>query len=376
MILRQQEQYEASLQEFLNVLELDQLNEDAMQNAGWLSAMLGRDQEAREYYREYLKLNPANAQVRMQVAYDLAKAGDPLGAMQFIEEGLEIEPENVDLLEQHGGFAFAAGTEAAEEAGTTGQTGELPPEAVELYRKALDSYEKAYAIEGADMEPAMLGNMVRAHIMMGDNQQAVDLAKRIVETHGDVASIWSIYGDALQRNGQVDEAIAALDRVKELDPEYANLAVRQGKWLLEAGRVDDAIPLLKEAVARGEQTADVVATSVLLMNAYTKGVDAKDWAYAVKILRATKDFDVSDLTRQQLNFWLGYSVFQSARVQSEPNTLETAKATLPRFQEVLGLMQNAADWAGRNNFEKNRQDVLTATGAYIEIQEAIIKRGG
>ncbi len=94
------------------------------------------------YYQQYLMLNPANAGVRMRVAYELAQAGDPLGAMQFIEVGLEVDPENVDLLKQHGGFAFTAGAELNQ-----GQE-EMPPEAVDLFRKALVSYEKVYADPG------------------------------------------------------------------------------------------------------------------------------------------------------------------------------------------------------------------------------------
>ena len=45
-----------------------------------------------------------------------------------------------------------------------------------------------------------------------------------------------------------------------------------------------------------------------------------------------KQFEVTDLTRQKLDFWLGYSIFNSARAQQEPQTLETARATLPRFR--------------------------------------------
>jgi len=368
MVYRNLDRNEDALAEFLRVLELDPLHEDAMQNAGYLSAQLGRDEDARVYYERYLQLNPANARVRMRVAYDLATAGDPLGAMQFIETGLEVDPEDVDLLKQHGGFAFTAGAEIKQ-----GQE-EMPAEAAELFRKALNSYDKVYAIQGADMDMALLRNMVVAHINLGEFQEGVDLGARILETHGSEAAIWSIYADALHRADQIDDAIAALERAKELDVEYPNVSVRQGNWLLEEGRIDEAIPVFQEAVERGEQSVDAVADMVFA-NAYKNGVQNQDWRYAIRVLRLSKGFDVSDLTAQKLDFWLGYSLFQSTRVQQEPQTLETAQATLPRFREALSLIQSCRDYAQRNNLENNRQELLTATNTYIEIQDAIIKRG-
>lgn len=367
-VYRNLDRNEEALAEFLKVLELDPLNEDAMQLAGYISALLGNDEDARSYYQQYLTLNPSNANVRMRVAYELAQAGDPLGAMQFIEEGLEVDPENVDLLKQHGGFAFTAGAELNQ-----GQE-EMPPEARELFKKALDSYNKVYAAQGADMDVALLRNMVVAHINLGEFQDAVDLAERILETHGDEAAIWSIYADALQRNGQVDEAIEALQRVIQIDPEWANVSVRQGNWLLLEGRTEEAVQALRHAVDRGEQTVDAVAR-LLFANAVNEGVQKQNFSYAIQVIRLAKQFDVSDMTRQELDFWLGYSLFQTARTQQEPNTLETAQATLPKFQEVLRLMQGCAGYAQRNNREVNRQELLTATNTFIEIQEAIIKRG-
>ncbi len=368
VVYKETDRPEDALTQFQTVLEYDQLHEEAMQWAGYLSATLGMDDQARDYYQQYLQLNPANASVRMRVAYDLAQAGDALGAMQFIEEGLEVDPDNVDLLKQHGGFAFTAGAELNQ-----GQE-EMPPEAVELFRKALVSYDQAYSVEGAEMDVGLLRNMVAAHINLKEFGEAVTLAERVLETHGGEASIWSIYADALRANDRLDDAVAALDQVIELDPEYPNIVARKGSWLLQAGRVDEAVPILQGAVERGEQSADAVA-DLVFANGVNEGIQKQNWSHAIRVLRLAKEFEVTDLTRQKLDFWLGYSIFNSARAQQEPQTLETARATLPRFQEVRALMQGCADYAQRNNRESNRQELLNATNTFIEIQDAIIRRG-
>jgi tetratricopeptide (TPR) repeat protein len=368
MVMREMDRLEEALEEFQRVLELDPLHENAMQNAGYVSALLGNEEDARQFYRSYLELNPANAQVRMNIAYDLAQAGDPLGAMQLIEAGLELEAENLDLLKQHAGFAFAAGAELA------GGQEELPAEAEELYRKALQSFTTVYGIEGAEMQVRYLRSMVAAHINLEEFQEAVNLAGRILETHDQEATIWSVYADALQRTGAIDEAIDALDRVKELDPEYGLVAVRQGRWLLDDGRLEEAVPVFQDAIDRGEVSADDVA-NLVFANGYNQGVQVQNWTYAVQVIGLAGEFEVSAELRQQLDFWLAYSLYNRARVQQEPNTLNTAQATLPQFQRALRLLNSCAGYTQRNNLENSRQELITATTTYIEIQEAIIRRG-
>ena len=245
----------------------------------------------------------------------------------------------------------------------------------ELFRKALVSYGKAYDAEGAEMDVSLLRNLVVAHINLDELPEAVTLAERVLETHGNEATMWSIYADALQRSGRVDEAIEALDQVLVVDPDYTSpVAVRKGNWLLQEGRVDEAVPELQQAVARGEQTADAVAT-LIFANGVNEGIQKDDWGHAIRTLRLAKDFDIEDLTEQQFDFYLGYAIFQSAQAQAQPNTLESARAALPRFLEVRRLMQGCADYAQRDNREGNRQEFLTATATFIEIQEAIIARG-
>jgi len=368
MVLRMTDRMEEALEEFQRILELDPLHVNAMQNAGYVSALMGNDDQARAYYSTYLELNPTNSSVRMNVAYELAQAGDPLGAMQFIEVGLELEPDNVDLLKQHGGFAFAAGAEL-----NNGQE-QMPIEAAELFQKAINTFTAVYELEGAEMSVAQLRSMISANINLQQYEEAVELGAQFVQTHGDEAQLWSIYADALQRAERIDDAITALERVKELDPEYANVAMRQGNWLLDAGRIDEAIPLFHEAVEKGEQTADRVAYTVWA-NGYQTGVEQETWDYAVRVMGIARGFEPGAEMMEQINFWLGFSIFKRAVVIQEPSTLATAEATLPRFQEALRLFQNTGGYTVRQNLENTRQQLIGNVNTYIEIQEAIIRRG-
>lgn len=372
-VLFQTERLEEAYQETLKVIEADPLHEGALQLAGYVAANLDLNDEAREHYSAYLALNPGDARVRMQIAYELAQAGDVEGAMLLTEEGLAIDANDVELLLRHAAFA----TRAAQDITATAEPGaSLSADAAELYRKAIGSYEAVYGVQGDEMEVGHVLTMIAGYMELEQLQDAIDMAARALETHGDDASLWSRYADVLKRAERVDEAIAALNEVETRDPGFANVKARQGSWLLETGQEDEALGFLQEAVEKGEQTADAMAV-LLLANAHSKGVVPKDWGHALRVIGLAKSFEneVNDGTMGQLDFWHGFSLFNQALEQERPQTLETAQLTLPKFQQSARLfaLPRVAAYAEANNI--GLQQFKDATQQYIEIQEAIIQRG-
>lgn len=373
-VLFQTERLEEAYQETLQVIEADPLHEGALQLAGYVAANLELNDEAREHYSAYLALNPGDARVRMQIAYDLAQAGDVEGAMLLTEEGLAIEPDNVELLLRHAAFA----TRAAQDLTAAAPPGEpLSARTAELYRKAMGSYETVYGVQGDEMEVAHLLAMTAGYTELEQLDDAINVATRALETHGDNASLWSRYADVLKRADRVEEAIAALDEVEARDPDFANVKARQGSWLLETGSEEEALTYLQEAVEKGEQTADAMA-NLLFASAHTKGVTPKDWNYALRLIGFAKAFEseVGDNVKGQLDFWHGYTLFNQALEQERPQTLETAQQTLPKFQQAARFfaLPRVGAYAEANGIGALQQ-FRDATQQYIEIQEAIIQRG-
>jgi tetratricopeptide (TPR) repeat protein len=375
-ILYESERYPEALSELETVLDLNPFHEDALQLAGYISAKEGNDDQALAYYNQYLELNPGNAQVRMKIAYDLAQAGDPAGAMSLIQVGLDVDPENTDLWEQYGGFAFAAALEINQRAavGPPENSGGVAPEAVEYFRKAIDAYQKVFAVKGADTPVGHLRNIVAAYVQLDEMERAISMAEQALETHPQEDAIWSIYADALQRTGKLDQAIAALDRVKEINPSYPNVSLRQGNWLIQAGRVQDAVAVLRDAVAGNSDQADMAAR-LIFADAYSNGVQKERYAHAITGITAAKQLpNLSSAMMSQLNFWHAYALYTGGVKDQQPQTLQTAQATLPRFQEAIRLFGQAKEYADSQPSITLSQ-FLTNTQTYVEIQEAIIKRG-
>ncbi|HIF38673.1 MAG TPA: tetratricopeptide repeat protein, partial [Gemmatimonadetes bacterium] len=221
-VLRQTDDLEGALGEIKILLESDPYHQEALLLGGFLAINLNDPELARGYYRNFLQLDPTNATVRMRVAYDAAQAGDPLGAMEIIQEGVDAAPANTDFHEQLGNFAFAGAQNLRAEAALDGGDG-VTEEVVAVYRRAIAAYEKVFEVKGAETLVSQLRNTSAAYLQLGEAAQSAEFSRRALVSHSQETSIWNIYAQALKELGQVDEAIAALSEIEVIDPEYPNL---------------------------------------------------------------------------------------------------------------------------------------------------------
>ncbi|MGD2069042.1 MAG: tetratricopeptide repeat protein [Gemmatimonadota bacterium] len=362
-----QQAYEA----ITGVVDKDPLDDEALQLAGYMASQLGMTEEGRAHYSQYLELNPGDVGVRRNIAYQIFEAGDPEGAMLFIEEGLGVE-DNPDLLVDYGNYAFALAAQRASEAGEQ-DSGGISADVADLYTDAVEAYMQAFEEKGAEMSVAALKNVINAYTQLDQPEDAISVGERILEVHPDEASLWWAYAQALQRAERTDEAMEALGEVARIDPEYPDLYAIQGRWLLDQGRLDDAVAKLEEAVARG-RNPDQMAR-LIFADAHAIGTQQKDLGRAIRYMETAKQFDVSDGQRQELDFWHAYFLLQKGRADEQPQTLETARATLPMFQQAKRLFEASRPHAQQNpNLQLG--SLIQATDQYIAIQEAIIKRAG
>lgn len=373
-VYRRTDRLEEAHAEVLKVIELDPLNEDGLRLAGWLATTLGRLEEGRAHNNAYLQLNPGDANIRMRIAYDQAQAGDPEGAMILVEEGLELEPENTELLLQHASFAIAAG-QAMQEEGRP-----LSAEAGRLYQLGSESYRKTYAVLGAEMDGDHLYRMISALYVLNQLDRAVELADQVLDTHGEETRLWYLKGNILNRLGRLDEALLALDEAAARDPNYPNLKATQGQWLLAAGREDEALPVLIEAVEKGEQPADVIA-NMFMARAGSEGIRPKNYEYGLRLIDMAKTFEAELSARVlgQLEFYQALCLYQIGYAEEKPQNLESAQLTLHKFKEVQRLLAipHVVDWvAGApEQTQKSFRGMRDGVVQFIEIQETIIRRG-
>lgn len=361
------------------VLELNPMHQDALQTAGFIAAKTDQRELARDFYRQYLELNPGAANVRVTIATDLANAGDPEGALDLILEGVQVAGETPDplLLEYAGHFAMNAAA-AADQTGAVA-TGGTPVGAStsgrtarQLYDVAVQYYQRVYDQRGAETDPAILRRMIQALVQTERTPQAITLAEQFVQTHSSDAGLWDVYANALNAAGRTSDAIAALQRLAELDPE-ARVNARQALWLARAGNFSGARAAFERAVQRGETTGDDAAEAIFGVG-YNQHYRQGRHETAMEAFEASRQLATSELKRSRASFWMGYSLYQRAEAAERPGTAASARAALPLFQRAQTHFQASSAYAN-TEASINLREILTATQSYIERQELIIRRG-
>lgn len=361
-----------ALEELDRVLEGNPFHEDALQLAGFVAIQLGDEQAGREYYYRYLEVNPGADAIRLQIAYEMADAGDPTGAMDLVRQGLESAPDNPDLLTPYATYAYAAADKLVREA--QGSSASLPAEAGSLYREVIDNLNRAAAALGADTPLQNRRTVMASHMQLGEAADAERVAREVLATDPEDVLVISILGDAVHRQGRLDEAVEVVGSLRRIAPDQGagNIEVRQGNWLMSAGRLNDALPFLRQAVQQGANPNEIAR--IVFGEAVNNGVRRENYAYAVTGLQAAKSFQVNTATRQEFDFWHGYTLYNQAIQAQAPQTLESARAALPVFEQARDLLNAGRAAAGRSGV--NIQQLLDAVGQYIEIQQVIIRRYG
>jgi len=371
MVYMNQEDFESALADFDQVLEMNPIHENGLKAAGYTATKMGDRQKALGYYNQLLELDPAAADVRMNLAYDLAQAGDPYGAKVLIDDGLELDGANVDLHNQRGGYAMAS-AEAI-----YGEAGELTPESEALYREAIESYDVVYEARGDEVAVSGRRNVISAYQRLGDLAAAQTAAQVALQTWPDEAQLWSVNADVLNRMGRTEDAIAALDRVREIDPDYNNVLARKGMWLLESGDTEAAVAALSQAVESGEQDGDRIA-NLLFGQGHSQGVQPQAWGKAITLFSQAVDFATDADVQTKIRFWHGYSLLKQGQAIQDGQSIEKARQTRGMFVQAQRLLRATASYANQEGAPVNAgqiQNLIDAATQFLEIQDAVIRRG-
>jgi tetratricopeptide (TPR) repeat protein len=177
------------------------------------------------------------------------------------------------------------------------------------HEDAQKEFERSLALQ--ENRPQVWTAYALSLVAQSKDAQAVDAWRRALAlSPPDLGVLWRGLGDSALRSGQVDEAVRALTRARELlpqDPEIpillANGMLRLGQGRLAAGRPDEAVDL----ALRATQAADLPAEGLLLAGLVVhragepekaeplfKAAIAKDDGILGKRFRAAIDLDAKN----------------------------------------------------------------------------------
>lgn len=347
---------------YAKVVELNPVHQDALRQSGILAARLGNAEQSREFFRQYMELNPGDVGVRLAIASEAQKNGDPEGALRIVEEGLAADSANVDLNSYAGHFAISAAGAAPADS------------AAPYYEQAAKYYGRVYTVKQNDTDPVVLQNYILALLQLpGREQEAVDIGARAAAAKPDESGVLMAYASALQATGKLDEAVAMVDTALVKDPATPRANLRKAQWLLAGGRLNEAIPAFQASVAAGDVDAEL-ATNLVFREGFEK-YRANDFSEALDFFDAAKSLAPDAKSIGMANFWAGMVHYQRGIAASKPQTKASARAALPHFQRA----QNALEGEGVSVYASSTEGVnlgqtTSAVKQYIAIQNQIISR--
>ncbi len=367
-ILWKQGSREEALEALKKDLELDPINQDALKLAGIVATEMGNQQEARGYFDRYMELNPGDIQVRLSIATDIANAGDYETALHYAEQGLQTDTtDNLTLVTYIGHFAANAAAQA--------EQGESPDSAkIEgFYRTAANAYEKVFDQQGAETDSLVLERLIIAKYKLGQTDEAIALGKRATVAAPDNARIWDAYSRALEDAGKTDEALAAINKAEQIEGASATYTQRKAMLWLRAGKSDRAVTALQSAVQSGDIKPED-AFRMIFANAYTQKFQKGQLDAAYSLLDAAGPLAQTEEDKLTRNFWRGYILYQQGQEVGKPMNAQAAKKAKPLFEHALQLFQAARGYE-KIHASADVPKLIDATQRFIEIQDALIKRG-
>ncbi len=359
-----------ALEDLDAVLEQNPVHEGALQTAGYVATLLGDGDRALGYYRQMLELDPTNTDIRIRLALDLMNAGDPEGALELAEEGLQHAPDDVTLKTYIGHFAtaYAQQLESGDaEAGVAPDTAL----AMEMYRKAVTNYEAAHAANPDSADVVIVRNMLIAYPKVGRAGEVIELGRNALSNYPDDAGIHIAVAQLQKREGQLDDAMATLEQARAIDPDAANYDGLMASWLIEAGRLADARQRLNRAVQENKIQRNDVAS--LLFGYVVNGpYKNKNWGEAIPILEEASTFAEDPHRKAQIHFFTGYSLLQQGIAVQDGETAAAARRAMPLFERAR---QHLAQADAYTEQRANLANLRNAVAQYIDIQDALIRRG-
>jgi tetratricopeptide (TPR) repeat protein len=259
-------QWDAALESFLRVRDLDPGAVEGWFNCGLVYQKMGRFDEALASYQEALKIAPENpktwcnlssvwfeqgnaeesenaARECLRLKVDYARAWDNLAsalnaqgkfneAVNACQQAIRIQPELASAWFKLGVINFQLdNTRAATEAFEAARANPAFAPFVLYYLvmiaarrgefdAALEKLQEARAADpDNELEIAAVKEIAAAYTRDGDHQRAADLHGQITKKYPDDFSAWLALGTALHRADKRDGARAAYTRATELRPE-------------------------------------------------------------------------------------------------------------------------------------------------------------
>ncbi|MEJ5165872.1 MAG: tetratricopeptide repeat protein, partial [Thermoanaerobaculia bacterium] len=319
---------------WMRYLELSLEDERAggFKNLGDVMAYSGRFTEAENYYRKALEVAGEEDYFDIKIALGslYGQKGDYRKMSEIIEEILrELEGKGKEM---HLGWAYYYW-------GIVNYQMGKQEEALEVFKKSLEIFEKLENVEGI---LAVYGTMGAPYFLSGRIEEAVDILKKglqLSENYGDfrrkllsltnLISLNLNLGDYEKAQNFIEEALKLSSAIGDLRI-YAHILYQKGLLLKWEGNLKEGIEFLNRASSLGNEISAKEIYSNSLISLSTGFMEENNFEEALKMLKEAKNIAESSnllILLPLINFLLFYLDF----VKGDRENLENLNKT---FEEI------------------------------------------
>ncbi len=255
---------EAARQLYLQVLDLDPDQIDAMHLLGVIHHQRHEYGPAENCYRRALDLRPEYAAALANIGVLLHETGREYEAIDCLRRSLEQQPRQAGVLNNLG-LALAALGRA--------------PEAQHAYHAALALTPDS---------PEVLHNLANTLAALDRNTEALAVLRHVLRLRPVYAEAYNSLGNILASGGDEGGAFAAYAKAAVLKPGYVSPLNNQGKLLREKGNLPEAESVYLQALSIDPSSAEAhwgLAHVYLLLGRFEEGWREYEWRWKLKELR-------------------------------------------------------------------------------------------
>jgi tetratricopeptide (TPR) repeat protein len=262
--------------------------------------------------QKLLAADPTNTSLQAQIIRALAAQGKFAMAKPIVDEAVKQSPGDPDLIKLQWGIYRALGD----------------------WKAAIPIGEEMIKHDTAAADTVFYQQLVAAYLSDSQPVKAQEAAARGAAKFPNNATLWISVAQLARRNGQIPQALDAINKVLAINPKYPGVALQKAAIFSEQNNLDSLRETLRAAVAAGDDKALAgqmyLSKANGLLQAYQRDTTGKTVAAAENVLQHIAFADTLNATEttgflmavSQLN--LGQALLTRA---SETRSCDDAKRT-------------------------------------------------
>lgn len=271
------------------VLDQDPGHLGAMLGLSALAKSRGDEKTSRQWLERAINANPGALQPIMILAESLLRANEPLKASGVLS-GLSPEQAGLPAILRLKGIAQLQGGDFGSAVFTLRKLTDLQPESIEGWFQlarayaasgdangSRDSFQKAIALDREFAVPMVWIGLGELELRERRYDAALDVGRQMKTHFPDNVAGYDIQASAYRGLGQLDAALAAIEKALELERTSRRIILFSSQ-LSSAGRISQAIDVL-EGWVRSHPDDQVVLSRLGMLQQHQGNVDAALAAY-------------------------------------------------------------------------------------------------